>query len=40
MGAVVLDFSAGFDIDHNLFLRKHVLWIFNLCHILDSEHSN
>jgi hypothetical protein len=39
VGAVLLDFSAAFDIiDHNLLLRKmSMLWLFNLCHIVDSE---
>ena len=38
VGAVLLYFSAAFDIiDHNLFLRTCVLWLFNLCHIVDSE---
>ena len=39
VGAVLLDFSAAFDIiDHNLLLKKmYVLWLFNLCHIVDSE---
>ena len=38
VGAVLLDFSASFDIiDHNLLLKKYVLWLFNLCHIVDSE---
>jgi hypothetical protein len=38
----MLDFSAVFDIiDHNLLLKKMcVLWLFNLCHIMDSELSN
>jgi hypothetical protein len=31
VGAVLLDFSAAFDIIyHNLLLKKHVLWLFNL----------
>ena len=32
-------FSAAFDIiDQNLLLKKtHGLWLFNLCHIMDSE---
>ena len=39
VGAVLLDFSAAFDIiANNLLLRKtYVLWLFNLCHIVDSE---
>jgi hypothetical protein len=42
VGAVLLDFSAAFDIiDHNLLLKKKklVLWLFNLCHNVDSEPS-
>ena len=37
--AVLLNFSASFDfIDDNLLLKKtYVLWLFNLCHIVDSE---
>ena len=32
LGAILLDFSAAFDIiDHNLFLKKY------MCHIVDSE---
>ena len=39
VGAVLLDFSAAFDIiDLNLLLKKtYVLWLRNLCHIVDSE---
>ena len=36
--AVLLDFSAAFDIiDHNRLLKKRALWLFNFCHIVDSE---
>ena len=40
VGAVLWGFNAAFIIiDHNL-LRTYVLWLFNLCHIVDSELSN
>ena len=38
VGDILLDFSAAFDIfDHNLLLKKPVLWLFNICHVVDSE---
>ena len=38
VGTVLLDFSAAVDIiDHNLRKKMYVLWLFNLCHIVDSE---
>ena len=41
VGAVLLDFSAAFDIiGHNLLKKTYVLWLFNLCHKMDSELSS
>ena len=33
VGAVLLDFSGAFDIIE----KKYMLWLFNLCHFVDSE---
>jgi hypothetical protein len=36
VGDVLLDFSAAFEvIDCNLLLKKDVLWLYILCHIVD-----
>ena len=38
VGAVLLDFSATFDIiDHSLTLEKHVLWLYTSCYNVDKE---
>ena len=38
VGALLLDFSAAFDIiGHNLLKKTYVLWLFNFCHIVEAE---